>query len=44
MIMYSYMFGLGFGDLEDGYTDHVEEGYTTELIDISLMFVSEDFD
>ena len=26
------------------YTDDVEEGYTAELIDISLMFVSEDFD
>jgi len=35
---------LNIGDLEDGYTDHVVEGYTAKLIDISLVFVSEDFD
>ena len=32
------------GNLEDEYIDHVEEGYTVELIDMSLAFVSEDFD
>ena len=31
-------------DLEDECTDHVKERYTVELIDISLVFVSEDFD
>jgi len=31
-------------DLKDEYTDHVKEGYTTELIDMSLAFVSEHFD
>ena len=31
-------------DLKIEYTDHVEEGYTAELIDMSLELVSEDFD
>ena len=31
-------------DLKDEYSDHVEEGYTAELIDMSLAFISEDFD
>ena len=45
MSMYYYMLGLGYiGDLEDGYTHGVEEGYTAELIDMRFVFVSEDFD
>ena len=40
-----YMLGPGYiSDLKDEYTDHVEERYTVELIDMSLVFVSEDFD
>ena len=31
-------------DLKDEYTDDVEEGYTAELIDMSLIFVSEIFE
>ena len=32
MSMYFYMLELGYmGDLEDEYTDDVEEGYTAEL-------------
>ena len=31
-------------DLKDEYTDDIEEGYTAELIDMSLVFISEDFD
>ena len=30
--------------LKDEYTDDVEEEYTAELIDISLVFVLEGFD
>ena len=45
MSIYSYMLGPGYiDDLEDGYTDDVEEGYTDELIDVSLVFISEIFD
>jgi len=40
-----YMLGPGYiSDLKDEYTHHVEGGYTAELIDMSLMFISEDFD
>ena len=40
-----YMLGPRYiSDLKDEYTDHVEEGYTAELIDMSLAFISEDFD
>ena len=40
-----YMLGPGYiSDLKDEYTDNEEEGYTAELIDMSLMFVSEVFD
>ena len=40
-----YILGLGYiSDLKDEYTDHVEEGYTVEFIDMSLAFVSEFFD
>ena len=31
-------------DLKDEYIDHVEEGYTDELIDMNLAFVLEVFD
>jgi len=37
--MYSYM--LGLGDLENGYTNDVEEGYTAELIDMSFFLFRE---
>ena len=30
-------------DLKVEYINHVEEGYTAELIDKSLAFISEDF-
>ena len=40
-----HILGPGYiSDLKDEYTDHVEEGYTTELINMSLAFDSEDFD
>ena len=39
-----YMLGSGYiGDLEDEYIDDIEEGYTAELIDMSLVFVLDDF-
>jgi len=35
-----YMLGPGYiSDLKDEYTDDVKEGYTAELIDISLVFI-----
>ena len=38
-----FVLGPGYiSDLNDEYT--VEEGYTAELIDMSLVFVSEIFD
>jgi len=40
-----YMLGPRYiSDLKDEYTDDVEEGYTAELIDMSLVFFSEVFD
>ena len=40
-----YMLRLGYiNDLKDEYTHHVEDGYTAELIDTNLVFVSENFD
>ena len=43
--MYSYMLGLRYiNDLDDGYADDVEEGYTAELIDTRFVFLSEDID
>ena len=40
-----YILGSGYiSDLKDEYTDHIERGYTAELIDRSLVFVSENFD
>ena len=40
-----YMLGPEYiSDLKDEYTDDVEEGYTAELIDMSLVFVSDVFD
>jgi len=39
------MMGPGYiSDLKDEYTEDVEEGCTAELIDMSLVFVSEVFD
>ena len=39
-----YMLGPWYiSDLKDDYTDHVEEGYTIELIDMSLAFAPEIF-
>ena len=43
--MSSYILGLGYiDDLEDEYTDDVEEGYIIELIDMRFVFFSENFD
>jgi len=40
-----YMLGPGcISDLNDEYTDDIEEGYTAELIGMSLVFVLEVFD
>jgi len=37
-----YMLGPGYiNDLKDEYTDDTEERYTAELIDMSLVFISE---
>ena len=40
-----YMLGPRYiSDLKDEYTDHIEERYTAKLINLSLVFVLEDFD
>ena len=37
-----YMLGPGYiSDLKDEYTDNVNEGYSAELINLSLVFISE---